>query len=407
MNKKIMMPACILFTAIILSACGKKEEAPVIEKPAFGEDVAGYTGFTHLKDYTLKSGDKETVLYLPIDEKAYVGNTTAIANKDGVECEANLNPLYSDEVKNKSVDERLVYTLERDYRDKASEYSDLSIDKIAELGDLGYGAGVSYLIFDDPSKSYYGQWVDHMMFELSDGRIINITLKVDSRNENENTEAVIAELEDYLSVDIPYDPGMLKAKIDGYEPDADEAKKNDSTPVEMGDIVMYVPRGFEAGSTYANLANNFISSMAGVDKEDIKVFIPENMFEEKRSEDDIDVIIIFKQDDVGFSGGEMGKYNDGELSTLAQYLTRTMEKVMPGSRLNGKAERKQDIGYGIKLDGTGLSDNNSHTYDGAIYYIIRGNSAYMIVGITPPGSGRLDKLLEAVNYVYDSAELKK
>ena len=54
MNKKIMMPACILFTAIILSACGKKEEAPVIEKPAFGEDVAGYTGFTHLKDYTLK-----------------------------------------------------------------------------------------------------------------------------------------------------------------------------------------------------------------------------------------------------------------------------------------------------------------------------------------------------------------
>ena len=393
---------------MMLVACAGKETAPVVtEQPALGEDVAGYEGFSELTSYELSSGDTPTVIYMPRDEKAYVGNTSAITNANGVEAEVNINPLYSADIMKKSLTEKLEYTLERDYKgDKASDYRGVDVSDINEIKDGCCNASVSYLNFDETSKDYYGEWVCHNMFELEDGRVITYKIRVISTAENEKTFDTVSQIGDYLGVDLDYTPDLLSGKINGYEPDEDEAKRNESTPVEMGDLKLYVPAGFQTGRFESDVATTFAAGISGLDEKDIKIFVADDFYDNGSKQEDCDMIMIMKPRDIGISAGEIGQYNEGQLMLLADYITDGLEKEMVGAKLNGSAEKIPPIGYGIKIYGTGLKADSGETYDGAIYYIVRGNDIFMILGVTPPGSGRDADIKKTVEEVYKSAEIK-
>ncbi|MCR5654731.1 MAG: hypothetical protein K6G07_03740 [Lachnospiraceae bacterium] len=403
MKKGFLCTAIVL--AAIFTACGKEDAPVVTEQPAFGEDIAGYAGFANLTSYTLVSEGKETVVYLPTDEGAYVGETSAIATKDGVECKVNLNPMYSDDTKDLPLDKKLKKTIEREFVKKADDFSDLAISDVDTAGDLGVDATVSYLVFNDSAKAYDGTWVYLSGFMLEDGREINIRLTVNSAAETANTAAVISDMENYLCVDIPYETGMLSEKIASYVPGEEEAVKNAATAVEIGDLVLHVPTGYEENEMFSSFIAGFTSAMNGVDADSLKIFVPEDFMDASRSSDDFDMIMIFEQTNTGLSTGELGKYNDGQLSTVARYMADAMESAMPGSNLKGEIERN-DVGHGIKITGSGFVMDQETTCDGAIYYIIRGERNYAIAGLTKSGSGRKDEIIEAVDYTYESVEVK-
>lgn len=398
--KKTSLIALIMVTVFAV-ACAKEEAPVVTEQPAFGEDIPGYAGFSELQSYTLSFEGQDTVLYLPADEAAYIGATSAIINRAGVECKVNLNPMYSEDMKDKGQDVKLSETLKREFEKDPSAFTDLAVSQVNPLGEKGFDAQASYLSFDDATKTYVGEWVDYMYFTLDDGRVVNFRLKVNSSQETEQTQAVIAQLAEYLDVTIPYDAQFLKQKIASYEPDEGEAKKNDATAVNMDDLTFYIPDGYSLDTISTGLAQEYLGPFAGIEIKDVKMFGNEGR---SAGNDEGDFIMLFSTDELGLTSGQLGELNAGELSTVSGMLKKEMENSMPGSKLSGTIERIDGIGHGVKLFGTNLSDDDGKRYDGGFLFVVRGTTTYVIAAETPVGSGRLDQLKDTMEFIYDSVE---
>lgn len=383
---------------LVAGGCQKeKDEAPVVTvQPVLGEDVAGYAGFSHLQAYTLGETAQNSVLYLPADENAYVGETCIISKTEGVEVTLNYAPMLGDEMINKPIEKKLQYTLDMEFSDTyAEEYENLDISKVEAIGNDAVAAEVSYLEYQDENKSYTANWMDYIYLELEDDREFKIVIKVDSVSETEQTAAVIEELEKYFGLEIPYESGALQAKLERHEPDDDTQLKMDANTVSFAGFSLYFPQGWEEAVLKELLITDQMMKEAKID--DVIYFSPQD------SDIASETAIFLASGASDINSGEFGILNKEEEKLFERTLEEEFCKEYDTTDLELRILGKTELGWVVTVD-----FNNWHEFAARVYYIYRGDRRYMVMGIIEAGADDELKteLYDAVDQIYSTMEVK-
>lgn len=397
MNKKMKLAAVLGLTVLSLWGCQAKEEEAVnvvTEQPVLGVDVSGYGGFGYLSAYTLE-GETSSVLYLPTDEKAYVSGSCIISKTEGVEVTLNCNPLFSDDVAKKSVKQKLQYILDSEYSDiYASDYVMLDISKIETLESGGAGAEVSYLVYDDANKGFTANWIEYYYVQLEDGREFKAVIKVDSNQESEQTAVVIGELEKYFEIDLPYEPGFLQAKVNGYEPENGELEKMNRITVEYAGFNLYFSEEWEK-----NIENELISDKM------IKDAGLADMIFYTRDKNDLhyNELIMLAKANMGASSGQFGTLGKEGEKKFEKLMDETIKELYQDDGAEVKVIGETDLGYVIRI-----SLESWEGISGYMYYIYRGDNAYMLSGfiVQEADSEAKEALYEEVDRIYLTMEVQ-
>lgn len=397
MNQKLKTAAVLGITVLSLWGCqmkGKKPENVVTEQPVLGVDVSGYEGFGYLSAYTLE-GENPSVLYLPADESAYVGGTCIISKAEGVEVTLNYNPMFSDDVAKKSVKQKMQYILDSEYSDIYTQnYIMLDVSNINTFENNGVGAEVSYLIYDDANKGFTANWLEYYYVQLEDGREFKAVIKVDSNQESEQTAAVIGELEKYFEIDLPYEPGFLQAKVEGYEPGDAELEKMNRTTVSYAGFNFFFSEEWEK-----NIKNELITDkmITGAGLADMVFYTRD------KNELNYNEIIMLAKADMGMSSGEFGRLNKESERRYEELLEENVKELYQDDDAEVKVIGKTDLGYVIRMDIKNWEGISSY-----IYYIYRGDNAYMLAGLIIQEADSEDKeaLYEEVDRIYATMEVQ-
>lgn len=399
MNKRIGWIAALCLTGALLCGCQKEETVnTVTEQPVLGVDESGYGGFEYLSAYTLEGeGEGSSVLYLPTDEKAYVGGSCIISKTEGVEVTLNYNPLFSDDIAKKPIKQKLQYILDSEYSDiYAQKYAMLDISEIKTYDNNGAGAEVSYLIYDDANKGFTANWMEYYYVQLEDGREFKAVIKVDSNQESGQTAAVIEELEKYFEIELSYEPGFLQAKLDGYEPGSDELVKMNGTTVPYAGFNFFFPEGWEEHIGNALLTDKMLEA-EGIESADMVIYT--------RDKNDLyfDEMILLAKADFGMSSGQFGILDKGDEKRYESILNDMAKETYHDDAAEAKVIGQTDLGYIIKIDikkWEGLS--------GRIYYIYRGDNTYMLAGfiVQEADDAAKETLYEEIDQIYSSIELQ-
>lgn len=388
MNKKLKLAAVLGLTVLSLWGCQMKKEETVnvvTEQPVLGVDVSGYEGFSYLSPYTLE-GETPSVLYLPADENAYVGGTCIISKNEGVEVTLNLNPMYSEENANKSLKQKLQYTLDSEYSvTYRKNYMDLDISDVTSVENDAVKAETSYLVYDDEKKNYTGQWLEYYLVELEDGRIFEVVLRVTSDTETAQTGAVVEELEKYFETDFAYEGDFLQAKIDGYNPSEDELARMTGNTIPFGDFYVYLPEGWDKNTVYSNLVPG--GTFYGANG---------NSMEQSQ------LICTIIQDAEGDSA-HLGSLTKGEQQIFSDMFKEELSKQYGGIDIEINMMGMTDLGFVFTAYIKDYAGAGTEMY---IYYICRGEKIYGVGGVSIEiGAGKED-LVELVDRVYSSMEVR-
>lgn len=388
MNKKLKIMVVLGVTLLSLWGCQMKKEETVnvvTEQPVLGVDVSGYEGFSHLSAYTLE-GETPSVLYLPSDENAYVGGTCIISKKEGVEVTLNLNPMYSEENANKSLKQKLQYTLDSEYSvTYRKNYADLEISDVKSAGDNAVSAEASYLVYDDAKKGYTGQWLEYYLVKLEDGRDFEVVLRIASDAETEQSAAVVEELEKYFGIDFAYENGLLQAKIDGYNPSEDELARMTGNTIPFGDFYVYLPEGWDKNTVYSNLVPE--ATVYGANG---------NSMDQSR------LIYMLTQDAVGDSA-QLGSLTKGEQQMFSDMFKEQLSKQYGVTDAEIHMMGMTDMGFVFTAYIENYEQEGIEMY---IYYICRGNTIYGIGGLSLESGDDEGTLVELVDGIYSSMEVR-
>lgn len=365
--KKIVV---ILMAALLL--CGCKKEEPVFDpnmpQPTLGEDAEGYGGFTYLQSYSFGEEGGNSVLYLPKDSAAYVGETCMICKTEGVEVTLNYNPLYSDDIKGKSLKHKLDYTMGIEYSDiYTDDYKNLEIADITALGDKAVISEASYLTEDEEQKGFVANWLQYYLVELEDGREFRAVIRVSSDQETANTEAVLAELEQYFAVDLTYESGILQSKIDNYNPSDAELARMDGTIVEMGALEFVLPKFWIRSEIAEELAK---TSLIESEYDVVEVYAEASDAKSM----DFNTYIVVAQMPSNISSGEFGTLSKGDIEMLERLYEELFLQQYPGMNVETNAY-SSDLGFVIEVDMSGLDG-----LDGLTCVIARGDKMYVVMG---------------------------
>ncbi|MBQ8189762.1 MAG: hypothetical protein IJZ44_08295 [Lachnospiraceae bacterium] len=361
----------ILMAALLLCGCKKEDEQvfdPNMPQPILGEDAEGYGGFTYLQSYAFGEEGGNSVLYLPKDAAAYVGETCMICKTEGVEVTLNYNPLYSDEIKGKSLKHKLDYTMGIEYSDiYAEEYKSLKISDITTVEDYAVLADASYLVLDKEQQNFVAYWVQYYLVELEDGREFRTAIKVSSDQETANTEAVLEELEKYFAIDLSYESGMLQSLIDGYDPTEEELARMDGTIVEMGALEFVLPKFWIRSEIAEDIAK---TSLISSEYDAVEVYA--EVSDAKSM--DFNTYIVVAQMPSNISSGEFGTLDKGEIELLERLYEELFLQQYPGMSVETDAYAS-DLGFVIEVDMSGLDG-----LDGLTCVIARGDKMYVVMG---------------------------
>ena len=401
--KKIIF---LMLSALLLMGC-KKNDGPVIdpnmEQPVLGEDAEGYGGFTYLQAYSFGEEGGNSVLYLPKDENAYVGQTTMICKTEGVEVTVNYNPTVSDEVADKTVRDKLEYILD-------SEYSDIYIEKFEDFkrndaekkGENIAFSSLTYLIYDEEQKGYVANWMEQCYVALDDGREFRISIKTDSVNATDNATLVFEELEKYIGVDFQFEKQLLEKLVSNHDLDSTDQAKIDGVKHYFGKYSIYLPVEYK---------ENLFSYLMW-DKSDLKEYDDlDNIFkvyslDEYDTDPAFAIAMInmkmkeFSEDGTDMNSGQFGTLTEGEMQVFTQQLVGS-DLYMDGTATDVDSLSYTDLGFVFRV----IVDNYKG-YDACMYLLYHGEDATAIYALAKDGAASESELTTLADQIYKTIEIK-
>ncbi len=395
---KVKTLAVILMATVLLCGC-KKEEGPVIdpnmEQPVLGEDAEGYGGFTYLQAYSFGEEGGNSVLYLPKDENAYVGNTTMICKTEGVEVTVNYNPMVSEDVADKSVRDKLGYILDSEYSDIYTDsFVDFKRNDIVKRDENVAVCSLSYLVYDESQKGYVANWLEHYYAVLDDGREFRITIKVDSLVETPQSGVVVEELEQYLNADFLYEAGVLQAKIEQCDPDAVDKIKMDGVQHSFGPYSFYLPAEWED-----NQLTKLVWSQDEIKDGSVEI----KAYSLDAYDSDPQVAICVEKvsaSSLGVEAGQFGLLSDGEMKVATQDMVGD-PTLYDGTITDADALDYTDVGFVLRIDFEGYQG-----YDGRVYEICYGENVYDFFVFIKEGTVNKEEYIKILDEAYQTLELK-
>lgn len=257
---------------------------------------------------------------------------------------------------------------------------------------------------DDAGKAQVASFVQYLYTQLEDGREFKTTIKIASDEEGAFTAAVADELARYFAVDIPYEEGLLQAKLDNYQPDEATQLKMDSNTVSFDIYDIYFPEEWEESEIFYEL-------------------LPENFMEENNIEEmvclmesditEADSCIFAAKSSAGISSGELIGLGAEKESRFEEYYEESLralyqEMGMKAEDMNFDVIGNTDLGYIMRIDVKNIEledGENSNIYS---YYIYRGDKFYML-GLTMLAEITADEqqsLYDTLDQIYSTMEVR-
>ncbi len=247
------------------------EEAPASDTPVLGgENVEGYDGFEYLYEEILmteteenkETGKKERAqltVYIPDDEYARADGDYAYANAMGVDFRVELDPsMLRYDAEDYLLTENLDYYMEYKYdpfNNASYGYRDVVVTEAEELGKDAVRTTVEYCKYNEWDDVYSAVFGTYYLKELDNGKMVMVSVEIDSAEATGKAEFLIEELEQFYQFDINWDADRAEQKALDY---AENGTENTYT---SGNLMFELPEGWAE--------DNDISSY------DMRVYAPE------------------------------------------------------------------------------------------------------------------------------------
>lgn len=233
----------------------KKEKS---KKAVLGGKCEGYEGFEYLYEETLMTESEENedtgkmesqkvTIFIPQSEYTYVNRDSANSEKLGVDFSVGLNPYFQYDEDDYLLSENLAYYLEEEYDEYfTTDYKDLIISDVEEVGENAVRATVNYCEYDDWDDSYRASYLTYYVKELDNGLTVMVEVKMIPEEVTGKTDKLIGELEAFYEFEIDWDLQAANDKIDNY-------LANDSGDTESfstGYLLFDLPKGWEQDKDY-------------------------------------------------------------------------------------------------------------------------------------------------------------
>lgn len=273
----------------------KKESAD--SQPVLGgERVEGYQGFEHLfeteltayMDEDVKSGRikrKNVIVYVPMGNDIRIsGDFPGTVNSDtqGISFYADVNPGITFPREDMSAGEKLESYIEHIYGGREEEYYSRNEVEVSGIHKIGKDAAVTTVVQywrPDEAEDYRISYITYYMKELEPDLLFFMEVEIDGSEATEETPEILAELEAFYEVDIPWDSDEAEEKLENYT-----AGKADEAVVLPG-VDFSFPEGWERDKRYSD--GEIVIYAPGGDCDGAGCGIAVASYREEESTDDI------------------------------------------------------------------------------------------------------------------------
>ena len=197
--------------------------------PVLGdEDAEDYEGFEYLYGDMLMTDAKENKetgkmertklwAFIPKTDYAKFSGDYAYSNAMGVNFRIELNPYITYQQENYLPEENLETYLEGQYDPfYTTDYKDLVISDIEDIGDDGYRATVEYCEYDRWDDDYYTVFATYYLKELENNALVLVSVEVNEQDVTGKTTRLLSELEDFYQFEIDWDKDRARQKKEDY-----------------------------------------------------------------------------------------------------------------------------------------------------------------------------------------------
>lgn len=249
-----------------LAANKKSEKKQSDQKPVLGVDDDSYEGFQYLVPYKLESDNYEAVVYLPDCDYAVNELGSALAEKQGVWVDVQLEtPLVAYSTDGVVLKECLsdYVNLEEKIMEEVNEfYKDIEMSEVRVIDDDRVVSDYSYLLYDSYDEKYIFYWGMYYLAEVDDGRDFLFTIEVHGDSIGAETEDILEEVAEYLQIDIDYDEEALLAKAAQYNDIEKEEDTEGGNEFSTGFWTFELPEGWKK-DTVASTDDQYVFAPGG------------------------------------------------------------------------------------------------------------------------------------------------
>lgn len=391
MKKKIICLLMAMMLTVGMIGCGSKgaavedtEKAEIKEKdesdkifqdvPSKEENAEGfgvknqqYENFNYLQPYEMNEGFRDFVFYLPQNDTydwAEDDQVQVYGEDQGVGLLFMVNPTIREDLPDYDVtDHTIEENLEgyllwiTDYMVYYNGIQTYEASEITKQGDHGAGATIVYL--EGEEDEYTPCFEQYYMFQEEDMLIVSVIM-IEPENITDETDALLAEIEEYLGITIEYDESLLD-----LEPESMEV-------IGGGDTVytdfwkMELPMGW---AQYDDGTGDYSYSPGGKPSSGANVYVS----------------------DMGKKGSKSYRdITEEELGSLAEAYGGN-ELIVEDYEIVGETP----VGYAVKFS---LSDGLTYS---DLYMIEDDTNVYLVIGMCANGDVRA---IEAAEYIIMHAE---
>ncbi|MBD5542068.1 MAG: hypothetical protein HDR00_12950 [Lachnospiraceae bacterium] len=354
----------------------KSEKEQSVQKPVPGVDDDGYEGFQYLVPYKLESDNYEAVVYLPDCDYAVNEQGSALAEKQGVWVNVQLEtPLMAYETNSASMEECLAdyVDLEKEIMEEIYEdYTEIEMSEVRVIDDDRVVSDYSYLLYDSYAEKYTFNWGMYYLVEVDDGRDFLFSIEVHGDSIGAETEDILEEMAEYLQIDIDYDKNALLAKAARHNGNEKEEDTEDGNEVSTGFWTFELPEGWEK-DTLASTDDQYIFAPGG------RITVGGGA-------------VAITEKDVGEDVGYIRELDEDKLVQLFELILGDELEIDDISVVGDTA-----VGYTVKIELEEMGINM------VTYLAFEGQSAYLVAAMED-GTGT--EAFEVAEHIINTAKIK-
>lgn len=218
-----------------------------------GGDPKDFTGFEYLYAESLRTESeensetgqmesKEITVMIPKDEYKHVDRTYASVDSLGVNFKVSLNPYLQYEQDDYLIYENLQMYLDNEFDEfYSTEYKDLDVSEVEQLGNNRAYANVSYIYYDDWNDMYVPIYKTYYLIELEKNLTVMVELEINLAETTGKTQMLLDEIESFYEFESGWVKADMEEKVANYIANDNGTTDSFST----GYMIFELPKGWD------------------------------------------------------------------------------------------------------------------------------------------------------------------
>lgn len=240
--------------------------------PVLGQkDIEDYDGYTYLyceqlrtdstqNEETGKMENKELAVFIPVSDYNYVDRSSISGEKLGVRFDIDLEPYIRYDEEDYLMAENLQYYIDSQYDPfYSTDYKDLVISEVEEIGSSAVRVTVEYCNYDKYSDNYTPVFATYYLAELEDAVTVLVCMEVNAEEATGKTPQMIEELESFYQFEIDWDADRAQQKLEDY------LASGGDTTFSTGYVMFELPEGWREDTSNSDYSTDLYAPGGNAD----------------------------------------------------------------------------------------------------------------------------------------------